>query len=370
MKILIAPDSFKDSLSAKKVAQSLAKGIQITFPESLLEIVPLADGGEGTLVSIENSGTYKSLLASDPLFRKKPSKYLWNEKSKTAFIEMAQTAGLELLEISERNPLKTTSLGTGEQILDAIKNGAKKIVVFVGGSSTNDAGIGMASALGYRFFDKNNNMLSPIGENLIAIADFKEIDCIALQNIEFIVATDVTNPFSGKNGAAHIYAKQKGASEYEIKELDNGLNNLNILFKNKLNIDLNEIKGSGAAGGLAGGAFVFLKAKLISAADYIFELCDLHKKIAETDIVISGEGRIDHQTWNGKLIAQLLISSKEKKVILIGGSLETTIENQPNVIMSDQIKTKEMTLSYAKKNTETLLIKKGKEIGEFLKTYL
>jgi|GWRWMinimDraft_12_1066020.scaffolds.fasta_scaffold00252_5 glycerate kinase len=369
MKILIAPDSFKDSLSAKKVARSLAKGIQITFPKSVIKILPLADGGEGTLESIENSGTYKTLIASDPLFRKKPSIYLWNDNSKTAYIEMAQTAGLELLEISERNPLKTTSLGTGEQILDAIKNGAKKVVLFVGGSSTNDGGIGMASALGYRFFDKNGNTLTPIGENLIAIADYQQIDTYDLKNIEFIIATDVTNPFSGKNGAAYIYAKQKGASETEIEELDNGLENLNMIFKNKFNIDLMKINGSGAAGGLAGGAFVFLNAKVISAADFIFELCDFHQKIAETDIIISGEGRIDHQTWNGKLIAQLLKYSKEKKVILIGGTIETTIKNEPYIIMTDQIKTKEMTLNFAKKHVEKLLFEKGKEIGEFLKTY-
>ena len=228
----------------------------------------------------------------------------------------------------------------------------------------------MASTLGYRFFDKNGNTLSPIGENLNAIADFQIVDSIDLQNITFIVATDVTNPFFGKNGAAYIYGKQKGASEKVIKELDIGLENLNNVFKKKLNIDLKEIKGSGAAGGLGGGAFVFLNAKIISAADFIFELCDLHQKIAKTDIVISGEGRIDDQTWNGKLIAQLLKSSNEKKVILIGGSIETTIENKSNIILTDQIKTSEMTLPYAKKNAEMLLLEKGKKIGEFLKSYL
>ena len=366
MRILIAPDSFKDSLSAAKVAESSAKGIKNTFSQAEITMLPLADGGEGTLEAIKGDLEYVKCMASDPLFRKIESKYLWNEKTRTAFVEMAQISGLELVTEKERNPLKTSTLGTGELIAHALKNDAQKVILFVGGSATNDGGIGMAAALGYVFLDKNGNTLNPTGENLNLIHDFDYQPTFDLSKTEFIVATDVTNPFFGENGAAHIYAKQKGANPEQIDILDKGLQNLNSLLKKTKNLDLQTVAGSGAAGGLAGGAYAFLGAKVVSAAEEIFKICDLETKIEQSDIIISGEGRIDAQTWNGKLISKLLENAKLKRVILVGGSVETDLDNQPNIIKTYQIKTPEMTLDFAKANAAELLFETGKEIGNFL----
>ncbi|MCP9763783.1 glycerate kinase [Lacihabitans soyangensis] len=366
MRILIAPDSFKDSLSAAKVAESLARGIKSTFPEAEITLLPLADGGEGTLEAIKGDLEYVKCMASDPLFRKIESKYLWDEKTKTAFVEMAQISGLELVTENERNPLKTTTLGTGELIANALKRKAKKVILFVGGSATNDGGIGMAAALGYIFLDKKGNTLNPTGENLNFIHDFDYQPTFDLSKTEFIVATDVTNPFYGENGAAHIYAKQKGANPEQIDFLDKGLQNLNRVLKKNKNIDLQTVAGSGAAGGLAGGAYAFLGAKVVSAAEEIFKICDLETKIEQSDIIVSGEGRIDSQTWNGKLISKLLENAKQKSVILVGGSVETDLSKQLNIIKAYQIKTPEMTLDYAKANAAELLFETGKEIGNLL----
>ncbi len=370
MRILIAPDSFKDSLPAQKVAESLAKGIKTTFPKAEITLLPLADGGEGTLEAIKGDLEYIKCMASDPLFRKIESKYLWDEKTKTAFVEMAQISGLELVTDNERNPLKTTTLGTGELMANALKRKAKKVILFVGGSATNDGGIGMATALGYVFLDKNGNTLNPIGENLNLIQDFDYQTIYNLSKTEFIVATDVTNPFFGENGAAYIYAKQKGANPEQIDFLDKGLRNLNSVLKKTKNIDLQTVAGSGAAGGLAGGAYAFLGAKVVSAAEEIFKICDLDTKIEQSDIIISGEGRIDDQTWNGKLISKLLENANQKRVILVGGSVETDLSKRPNVLKTYQIKTSEMTLDFAKANAAELLFETGKEIGFLIKNTL
>jgi glycerate kinase len=367
MRILIAPDSFKDSLSSAKVAESLTKGIKSTFQAAEITLLPLADGGEGTLDAIKGNLEYVKCMASDPLFRKIESKYLWNEKTKTAFVEMAQISGLELVTEKKRNPYKTSTLGTGELIAHALKNKAQKIILFVGGSATNDGGIGMATALGYHFFDKNENTLNPTGENLNLIHDFDYAAIFDLSKTEFIVATDVTNPFYGENGAAYIYAKQKGANPEQINYLDRGLQNLNSVLKKTKNIDLQTVAGSGAAGGLAGGAYAFLGAKVVSAAEEIFKICNLSTKIGQSDVIISGEGRIDAQTWNGKLISKLLEAAQTKKVILVGGSVETDLNDQPNIIKTYQVKTPEMTLDFAKENAAELLFEIGKEIGMLFK---
>ncbi len=370
MRILIAPDSFKDSLSAQKVAESLAYGIKNTFPKAEITLLPLADGGEGTLEAIKENLENIKCMASDPLFRKIESKYLWDEKTKTAFVEMAQISGLELVTENERNPLITSTLGTGELIAHALKRQAKKVILFVGGSATNDGGIGMATALGYVFLDKNGNTLNPTGENLDLIHDFDYQPTFDLSKTEFIVATDVTNPFFGENGAAYIYAKQKGANQEQIEFLDKGLQNLNRVLKKTKNIDLQTVAGSGAAGGLAGGAYAFLGAKVVSAAEEIFKICNLETKIDQSDIIISGEGRIDAQTWNGKLISKLLENAKQKSVILVGGTVETDLSKRPNIIKTYQIKTPNMTLDFAKANAAELLFEMGKEIGSFIKNRL
>jgi glycerate 2-kinase len=229
MKILIATDKFKDSQTAQQICEGLKKGIQKTIPTAVCETLPLADGGEGTLETLHLvlGGQFIDCQVNDPLFRPIKAQYLWIESTQTAIVEMARASGIELLQKSERNALKTSTFGTGELILDAIKKGAKKIVLTVGGSATNDGGIGMASALGYQFLDENDNPLKPIGENLIKIKSIdKSLINNNLQDIHFTVATDVTNPFYGNNGAAHVFGRQKGADDLGIELLDKGLENL------------------------------------------------------------------------------------------------------------------------------------------------
>jgi glycerate 2-kinase len=365
MRILIAPDSFKDSLPAHKVASSLARGIATVLPKAIIEALPLADGGEGTLEALAAGLQKVQCKAQNAMGQIMDSFYLWEATTQTAFIEMAQTAGLEKLPIHQRNPLHTTTFGVGEQIAHALKKGAKHIVLFVGGSATNDAGLGMVEALGFSFFDENQSRLQGVGKSLGSLHSYEAIDLP--QNVAFTVATDVTNPLYGPNGAAYVYAAQKGASQKEIEELDLGLQNFNDLILKKLGLNLQDFPGAGAAGGLAAGARAFLNAQIVSAADYIFEKCRIYEKIKNADVIISGEGRIDHQTWNGKLIAKLLEAAAEKKVVLVGGGIEPDLVFPKSVVWYSAIQTEGMSLEFAKKNVENLLFIKGIEMGEVLK---
>ena len=287
MKILIATDKFKDSLSAKEACEGLQRGILRTFPSAEIETLPLADGGEGTLETLQSvwGGNFIECEVHDPLSRKIRANYLWIKEKQTAIIEMARASGIELLKQNERNCLITNTYGTGQLIKDALEKGAKEIILTVGGSATNDAGIGMASALGYEFLDKNDKILEPIGKNLT------EIHKINSQNInpnlsktKFIVATDVSNPFYGKEGAAYVFSPQKGADNQAVKVLDLGLQNINNLTKKDFNIDLQNIAGSGAGGGIGGGAVVFLKAEIKSAAQWILEINDVESKLKNVDL--------------------------------------------------------------------------------------
>jgi glycerate kinase len=363
MNILIAPDSFKDSLSAKLVAENLKKGLVCSLPTAKIKILPLADGGEGTLDALDNSFKKITYKAVDALSRPIESYYLIHDN--IAYIEMAQTAGLEQIEPELRNPLKASSRGVGLQIKHAIALGVQKIVLFVGGSATNDAGVGMASELGYTFWDKNDKVLSADGENLLEIHRYtfsqKPFD------IAFTVATDVENPFYGPNGAAWVYAPQKGATEDDVALLDKGMESLAAIIQKNTGLDLQQIPGTGAAGGLAGGAVAFLGAKVVSAAELIFEITDLSTHLKNADVIITGEGKVDQQTWNGKLISKLIKAAKNKKMIIIGGSINTDLSQFENIIAQFAIKTEDMELEFAKTNAAELIYKKGVEIGAMLK---
>jgi glycerate 2-kinase len=374
MKILIATDKFKDSLSAQKVCEVLKKGILKTFPTAVCETLPLADGGEGTLETLQLvlGGEFVDCQVNDPLFRPIQAQYLWIESSATAIVEMARASGIELLKKSERNALKTSTFGTGELILDAIKKGAKKIVLTVGGSATNDGGIGMANALGYQFLDENNNLLKPVGEHLIHI---KNIDNSlinkSLKNIKFIVATDVINPFYGKNGAAHVFGKQKGADDLGIELLDKGLQNLSDVFQKTFKKDVQNSPGSGAGGGIGGGAIAFLNAQICSAADWILEITNVSEKLKNSDLLITGEGKIDIQTWQGKLISRLLHNAKIENVpvILVCGTMQDVeqIIEQDGIIYAVSILNEPMSLENAISQTSQLIEFQGNMLGKMLR---
>lgn len=326
MKIVIAPDSFKGSLSALEVARSIQKGILNVDKNIDTDIVPMADGGEGTVQSVidASAGKIVELTVHDPLFREINSFYGIMGDGETAVIEMAAASGLPLLNPEERNPLFTTTYGTGELIKDALSRGCKKIIIGLGGSATNDGGCGMAQALGVKFLDKNGNEVGMGGGELAKICsvDLSGMDQ-RIKNASFLAACDVDNPLCGTNGASAVYGPQKGASEKDVITLDNGLYNLSQIIEQQLKLDIKDVPGSGAAGGLGAGVLIFLNARLERGIAIVTRTIQLAKKMDGADLVITGEGRIDFQTAFGKTpfgVAQIA-KTKNIPVIVLAGSL-------------------------------------------------
>jgi len=317
MKIVLAPDKFKGSLTGLQFCNAAEEGIKDVFPNTEIIKLPLSDGGDGTIEILEYHLKGKRITAkvNDPLFRQIEASYLYMDTIETAFIEMAEASGMYLLKSEEQNCYYTTTFGTGELILDAINKGAKTIILGIGGSATNDCGIGMANALGYKFKDKNGIELSPIGKNLLNIKKINSDNVIgALKSIDFKVACDVTNPLYGKDGAAYIYGPQKGASKGEIEQLDDGLKNIANLFKKQVGMDVQNIKGAGAAGGMGAGTSVFLNATLLSGIDMVKDLIHFDTKIKGADWVITGEGKLDSQTLSGKTLSGVITSAKKQNI--------------------------------------------------------
>jgi len=317
MKIVLAPDKFKGSLTGLEFCNAVQEGVLEVLPSAKIIKLPLADGGDGTIEILEHhlKGKRISVKVNDPLFRPITASYLYMETIETAFIEMAEASGMALLKPEDRNCLYTTTYGTGELILDAVNRGAKTIIMGIGGSATNDCGIGMAKALGYKFEDENGIELSPIGKNLSHIKSINVTNVISnLKSITFKVACDVTNPLFGSNGAAFVYGPQKGASKNEITLLDNGLQHISELFSAIFNYDVQNIEGSGAAGGMGAGAIVFLNAELQSGINLIKDLIDFDKKIKGADWIITGEGKLDVQTLSGKTINGVIESAKKQNI--------------------------------------------------------
>lgn len=326
MKILIAPDKFKGSLSAEEVCELIAYALRQLDPSCGLDSIPLADGGEGTakLLTEQTHGQWISCEASDPLFRKIQCGYGISGDGTTAFIEMAAASGLSLLSTDERNPLKTTSLGTGELIADALNHNVRKVVLAIGGSATHDAGIGMAAALGAKFFDSQQRLLKPIGESLHQIHSINLSKLQArLQSISFTVLGDVNNPLVGPNGAAYVFAPQKGADAKSVELLDQGSRNFESVIKRELNLSVN-FPGAGAAGGLGAGAKAFLQTTLIPGIDYVLEAFQVANRIQQADLVITGEGKLDAQTLSGKVVKGVVQLAHQlgKPVVAVVGKNE------------------------------------------------
>ncbi len=306
MKVLIAPDKFKGSLPASQVCDILASAIRDSGKPYDAECIPMADGGEGTceILTRATGGQRMTCEVPDPLGRSIIATYGISIDNKTAYIEMAAASGLQLLDSKEHNPLRTSSLGTGLMIRDAIRNGAKQIVLGVGGSATNDAGTGMAAALGYRFLDSQGNELPPNGSSLNEITRIQAPTQPLENGVGITVLCDVTNPLYGSNGAAFIFAPQKGVCNEEVQLLDRGLKHLASVVKNQLGKDMN-FDGSGAGGGIAGGAFAFLNARVQPGASYIIERLGIEERVRRCDLVFSGEGKLDSQSLSGKVVAAI-----------------------------------------------------------------
>jgi glycerate 2-kinase len=322
MNILIACDSFKDALDAPSVCRAIERGLKLASPSFSTQIFPLADGGEGMsdILNFHLGLKTVEIEVHDPLFKKIKAAYSLSESKSTAFIEMAQAAGLQLLKTQERNPLKTTTFGVGEMIADALKNGVKHIVLGIGGSATNDLGMGMAAALGWQFLGKNKEILSPIGENLIKIDTITPPQYFMGNGLSFDVICDVTNPLLGEKGAANVYARQKGASDEAIKTLEMGAKNFRKVSNfPKVNAD---IAGAGAAGGLGFGAHFFLNATIKRGIDAMMDLTHFDTQVGWADVIFTGEGRLDSQTAHGKLIAGIMSRAQGKPVIALCGAVD------------------------------------------------
>ncbi|WP_421823812.1 glycerate kinase [Flagellimonas oceanensis] len=331
MKFILAPDKYKGSLTGREFCETVARGIKKVFPNSEMIHRPLADGGDGTIDVVADylNATKVSVTVYDPLFREITTQYLLSKDKQTAFIEMSEASGYKLLQKSEMNCINTTTLGTGQMILDALEKGAKNIVLGIGGSATNDGGMGMAKALGYSFLDAKGDELEPIGKNLGMVKEIQSNRVTSkLSEAKIQVACDVNNPFYGENGAAKIYGAQKGASEEEIAFLDKGLESFASVLKSTFDVDVQDIDGAGAAGGVGGGAVVFLNAELTSGVDLVMELANFDEVLEGADWVITGEGQLDGQTFSGKTINGVVQSAKKHHVPIAAfcGSIDVSIE--------------------------------------------
>lgn len=325
MKILLAPDSFKGSLSSEKIVSIMEKKVLEVFPKCEVIKVPIADGGEGTVEKLVKitSGSIHTIEVLNPLFQPINAAYGILNKD-TAIIEMAAASGLTRIDAAEGNACITTTFGTGQLIKDALDKGYKNIVVAIGGSATNDGGIGALCALGVKFLDGNKKELKPIGKNLIKI---EEIDLSGMhqgiKDTAFTVMCDVNNPFIGARGATYMYGPQKGANDSQLVELEAGMNHLASLILKNVGKDIRYVKGAGAAGGLGGALYAFLEANLKSGIDTILDTIGFDKLIEDVDVIITGEGRIDEQSACGKVLTGIGNRAKthEIPVIAIAGSI-------------------------------------------------
>lgn len=331
MNILICPDKFKYTFSAAEIANVISQVVTKLGHKTLL--APLSDGGEGFLDVINQNLNVQRIEtdAVDALWRPLKSYFLWAQAQKYAYIELAVTSSLQLLAPTERNPMNTTSFGLGLQVKQAIRLGAEKIYIGLGGSSTTDMGIGMAAALDYRFVDWQHNVVLPIGRNLIKIQHISSPDYSWPQ---ITACVDVDNPLFGPHGAAYVYSPQKGANKEETVLLDRGLRNIAAVVYNEMGISLNTTPGEGAAGGLGAGIKAFFHGRISAGTDIIFSITGLEEKMHWADIVITGEGSFDSQSLQGKVTGKVIELSRQydKPVIVVAG--QSHIKNSENVTVA------------------------------------
>ena len=326
MKIVIASDSFKGSMSSLDVALAAERGVRDVLPDCQVLTVNVADGGEGTVEAIVDAlgGEIVKVNVSDPLGREIETYY--GIAGETAILEMAAASGLPLLKVEERNPWATSTLGTGEMIMDAIARGCRKFLVGIGGSATNDAGIGMLQAMGFRFYDANGELITQGGGGVLgSIAHIDDsLVSAAVKESQFTVACDVDTPFCGPEGAAPVFAPQKGADAEMVKRLDEGMASFAKVIAEKYAIDIVPVAGAGAAGGMGGAFRAFLGATLKRGIDMVLDAIDFDTKIQGADLVITGEGKVDFQTAKGKTAAGVLNRAKKQHipVVAIGGCVE------------------------------------------------
>jgi glycerate kinase len=322
VRILIAPDKFKGALSARHVAGNVAKGLRDVFPNAEIEIVPMADGGEGTAEAIcqARAGSWLKCKAHDPIGREIEARYGWIEDGKLAVMEMSEAAGMRRLSEDERDPVHATTFGVGEMILDAANRGANEIIIGLGGSATNDGGWGMARALSYRFdYEYEQEKDSARVGHLVDLSRIETPQDLKLP--EIIAAVDVRNPLLGENGATRVFGPQKGASKDELNILEQALTRLADVVAKEFDFDYRDKQGAGAAGGLGFGLMSFCGATILPGFDVVAEAVGLESKMKDVDLVITGEGSLDRQTLEGKTPAGVARMARKlgKKVFAIVG---------------------------------------------------
>jgi glycerate kinase len=341
MRILIAPDKFKGTLNAREVAQNIAQGLLDVQPDAQIEVVPMADGGEGTAEAICDARgcSWLECKAHDPLGREIDARYGWIDQEKLAVMEMSEAAGIRRLSESERDPIRATTFGVGEMILDAAKRGAKEIILGLGGSATNDGGFGIARALGFRFFAEARELTGTVNdlvkltrialpEGLVgalaaasAQGKSRRLTQPPLQRAKIIAAVDVKNPLLGENGATRVFGPQKGANQSDLDNLERALTRLAEVVATEFGFDYRNEGGAGAAGGLGFGLLSFCDAIIRPGFEVVAEAVRLEPKMKDADVVITGEGSLDRQTLEGKTAAGVarLARNLEKPVFAMVG---------------------------------------------------
>ena len=323
MHFVVAPDKFKGSLTSFQVCDNIKAGILTAVPQATVQCFPMADGGDGfsEVMQFYLGSQTISIETVDPLHRPLRASYQWSESSKTAIVELASASGLQLLQPVEQNPLKTSTYGTGLMVQAAIKKGAKKIILGLGGSATNDGGLGILKALGFQILNKSI-ALEPTGEQLSHISHLLAPEM--LPDVEFTIACDVQNVLFGQSGAAYVYAPQKGASKVVVEQLDNGLRNLHRVLLLQTGKNVAVIPGTGAAGGIAAPLIAFFGARLQSGINMVLQSSKLSQHIKPGTVVFTGEGKMDEQTGQGKVVGSIAALAKSRQAIAIAlcGSLQ------------------------------------------------
>ena len=366
MKIVIAPDSFKESLSANQVAKAIKRGLKKALPESKCLLLPVGDGGEGTVDAIKNSLglVEKTALVTGPFGDEIQMTYV--QKGELALFEVADLVGLAKIPIEKRNPLKIQTKGIGQLILYLIEQGMKEIYIGVGGTSSNEGGIGIASGLGYQFYDKNGDELLAIGQSLFEITDISKEKVISIpSDVHIKILADVTNPLCGPHGATFTFGKQKGLDPSKFQEVDAAIKD----FYSKIGPEILKLDGAGAGGGIAAGLCVFADAEIVSGIQTCLGLISFDEQVAEADLVIVGEGRLDSQSLSGK--APIGVAKRTPNgvpVIAICGSLAEDLPPLPyeNLVAAFSILEKSEPLENSLKNAAIYLEDTAANIGQIL----
>ena len=371
MKFVFASDSFKGSLTSEKINQILTGVAKAQFPDCKCVPLLIADGGEGTLEAVigQKNGKIVAVEAENPLGEKIQSRYGAFED--TALVCMSEASGLPLLPAKKRSARKTSTYGTGELIRHAVENGYKKIYVTLGGSATNDGGMGALTALGYRFLDESGNVLKGTGEELCKVKGIDKTHALDFSKIEVILLCDVSNPLLGERGATYTYGRQKGATDSDLAFLEAGMENFARVAESFTGKSLN-VAGGGAAGGIGGALHAFLNAEIKSGIETVLDLCNFNGAVDGADLVITGEGRVDWQSANGKVIDGILkrANAYGVPVVAIAGSLGDGAEKlyEKGLASAFAIVNKPMSLEKAIENAEELYKNTAENVFRLIKS--